>query len=92
MDGIIFLGIVIPFIVQPLVSLGVSIPGAGSALLYHKVALDEFLVFIRREGIAEMGIDRQSAFDALPQKVMVDLVLRKEKRTFCTGAGSLAVR
>ena len=78
MDGIIFLGIVIPFIVQPLVSLGVSIPGAGSATVLAKAALDEFLVFIRRVGIAEMGIDRQPAFDALPQKVMVDLVLRDE--------------
>ena len=78
MDGIIFLGIVIPFIVQPLVSLGVSIPGAGSATVLAKAVLDEFLALLRRVGIAEMGIDRQPAFDALPQKVMVDLVLRDE--------------
>ena len=78
MDGIIFLGIVVPFVVQPFVSLGVSIPGAGSATVLTKAALDEFLMFFRRVGIAEVRIDRQPAFDALPQKVMVDLVLRDE--------------
>ena len=58
MDGIIFLGIVIPFIVQPFVSLGVSIPGAGSAAVLTKAALDEFLMLLRRVGIAEVGVDR----------------------------------
>ena len=58
MDGIIFLGIIVPFVVQPLVSFGVSIPGAGSAAVLTKAALDEFLAFLRRVGIAEMGIDR----------------------------------
>ena len=75
MDGIIFLGIVIPFIVQPFVSLGVSIPGASAAAVLAKAALDEFLVFLRRVGVAEMGIDRQPTFNAFPQKVMVDLIL-----------------
>ena len=78
MDGIIFLGIVVPFVVQPLVSLGVSIPGAGSAAVLAKAALDELLTFLRRVGIAEVGIDRQPTFDALPQKIMVDLVLCDE--------------
>ena len=78
MDGIIFLEIIVPFVVQPLVSLGVSIPRAAAAAVLTKAALDEFLVFLRRVGIAEVGIDRQPAFDALPQKVMVDLVLRDE--------------
>ena len=78
MDGIIFLGIVIPFIVQPFVSLGVSIPGAAAAAVLAKVALDELLTFLRRVGIAEVGIDRQPTFDALPQKIMVDLVLCDE--------------
>ena len=58
MDGIIFLGIVVPFVVQPFVSLGVSIPGAGSAAVLTKAALDELLAFLRRVGIAEMGVDR----------------------------------
>ena len=58
MDGIIFLGIVIPFIVQPFVSLGVSIPRAAAAAVLTKLALNEFLVFLRRVGIAEVGVDR----------------------------------
>ena len=78
MDGIIFLGIIVPFVVQPFVCLGVSIPGTAAAAVLAKAALDEFLVFLRRVGIAEMGIDRQSAFDTFPQKVMVNLVLRDE--------------
>ena len=81
MDGIIFLGIIVPFVVQPFVSLGVSIPGAGSAAVLAKAALDELLTFLRRVGIAEVGIDRQPTFDAFPQKVMVDLVLRDEHFT-----------
>ena len=58
MDGIIFFGIVVPFVVQPFVSLGVSIPGAGSAAVLTKATLDELLAFLRRVGIAEMGVDR----------------------------------
>lgn len=77
-DGIIFLGLIVPFVDQPFVSLGVSISGAGSAAVLTKAAFDEFLMFLRRVGIAEMGIDRQPTFDAFPQKVMVDLILRDE--------------
>ena len=58
MDGIIFLETVVPFVIQPFVSLGVSISGAGSAAVLAKDALDEFLVFLRRVGIAEVGVDR----------------------------------
>ena len=54
------------------------VSGTAAAAILAKAALDEFLVFLRRVGIAEVGIDRQPAFDALPQKVMVDLVLRDE--------------
>ena len=78
MDAIIFLETVVPFVVQPLVSLGVSISSAGSTAVLTKAALDEFLMLIRRVGIAEMGINRQPAFDTFPQKVMVDLVLCDE--------------
>ena len=78
MDGIIFLGMVVPFVVQPFVSLGVSIPGAGSATVLAKAALDEFLMLLRRVGIAEMGIDRQPTLNTFSQKVMVDLVLCDE--------------
>ena len=86
MDGIIFLEIIVPFVVQPFVSLGVSIPGTAAAAVLAKAALDEFLVFLRRVGIAEMGIDRQPAFDALPQKVMVDLILCDEHFTLAQKA------
>ena len=65
MDGIIFLGMVVPFVVQPFVSLGVSIPGAGSAAVLAKAALDEFLVFLRRVGVAEMGVHRQSSINTV---------------------------
>ena len=58
MDGIIFLEIIVPFIVQPLVSLGVSIPRAAAAAVLAKAALDEFLVFLWRVGVAEVGVDR----------------------------------
>ena len=78
MDGIIFLGIVVPFVVQPLVSLGVSIPGAGSAAVLAKAALDEFLVFLRRVGIAEVRIYGQSAIQMVTEEKTVDLVLRDE--------------
>ena len=61
MDGIIFLEIIVPFIVQPLVSLGVSIPGAGSATVLTKAALDKFLMLLRRVRIAEVRIYGQSA-------------------------------
>ena len=58
MDGIIFLEIIVPFVVQPFVSLGVSIPRAAAAAVLTKLALNEFLVFLRRVGIAEVGVDR----------------------------------
>ena len=87
MDGIVFLEIIVPFVVQPLVSLGVSIPGAGSAAVLAKAALDEFLAFLRRVGIAEMGIDRQPTFDTFPQKIMVNLVLRDEHFALAQEAG-----
>ena len=58
MDGIIFLEIIVPFVVQPFVSLGVFIPGAGSTAVLTKAALDEFLAFLRRVGVAEVGVDR----------------------------------
>ena len=58
MDGIIFLEIIVPFVVQPFVSLGVSIPRAAAAAVLAKVALDEFLVFLLRVGVAEVGVDR----------------------------------
>ena len=58
MDGIIFLGMVVPFVVQPFVCLGVSIPRAAAAAVLTKAALDEFLMLLRRVGIAEVGVDR----------------------------------
>ena len=65
MDGIIFLGMVVPFVVQPFVSLGVSIPGAGSAAVLAKAALDELLAFLRRVGIAEVRVHRQSSVNTV---------------------------
>ena len=65
MDGIIFLEIIVALILQPFVSLGVSIPGAGSAAVLAKAALDEFLVFLRRVGITEMGVHRQSSINTV---------------------------
>ena len=62
------------------------VSGAGSATVLAKAALDEFLAFLCRVGIAEMGIDRQPAFDALPQKVMVDLILCDEHFTLAQKA------
>ena len=64
-NAIIFLGIIVPFVVQPFVSLGVSIPGAGSAAVLAKAALDEFLMFLRRVGIAEVGVHRQSSINTV---------------------------
>ena len=54
------------------------VSGTATAAVLTKAALDEFLMFLRRVGIAEMGIDRQPTFNAFPQKVMVDLVLCDE--------------
>ena len=62
------------------------VSGTAAAAILAKAALDEFLVFIRRMGIAEMGIDCQPAFDALPQKVMVDLILCDEHFTLAQKA------
>ena len=64
-NAIIFLGIIVPFVVQPFVSLGVSISGAGSAAVLTKAAFDEFLMFLRRVGIAEVGVHRQSSINTV---------------------------
>ena len=64
-NAIIFLGIIVPFVVQPLVSLGVSIPGAGPAAVLTELVLDDFLVFFRRVRIAEMGVHRQSSINTV---------------------------
>ena len=87
MDGIIFLGIVVPFVVQPLVSLGVSIPGAGSAAVLAKAALDELLAFLRRVGIAEVRIYGQSAIQMVTEEKTVDLVLCDEHFALAQEAG-----
>ena len=78
MDGIIFLGMVVPFVVQPFVSLGVSIPRAAAAAVLTKAALDEFLAFLRRVGIAEVRIYGQSAIQMVTEEKTVDLVLCDE--------------
>ena len=87
MDGIIFLGMVVPFVVQPLVSLGVSIPRAAAAAVLAKAALDEFLVFLRRVGIAEVRIYGQSAIQMVTEEKTVDLVLRDEHFTLAQEIG-----
>ena len=87
MNGIIFLRIIVPFVVQPLVSLGVSIPGTAAAAVLTKAALDEFLVFLRRVRIAEMGVHRQSVICGATQKEPVDFVLRDEHFTLAQEAG-----
>ena len=78
MDGIIFLEIIVPFVVQPFVSLGVSIPRAAAAAVLTKAALDEFLAFLRRVGIAEVRIYGQSAIQMVTEEKTVDLVLCDE--------------
>ena len=78
MDGIIFLEIIVPFIVQPLSGFRVLVSGTTAAAVLAKAGFDEFLVFLRCMGIAEMGVDRQAAFRAFIQKVLVNLVLRDE--------------
>ena len=79
MDGIISFEIVIPFIVKPLSGFRVLVSGTTAAAVLAKAGFDEFLVFLRCMGIAEMGVDRQAAFNAaFIQKVLVDLVLRDE--------------
>ena len=54
------------------------VSGTATAAVLTKAALDEFLMLLRRVGIAEMGIDRQPTLNTFPQKVMVDLVLCDE--------------
>ena len=58
MDGIISFEIVIPFIVKPLSGFRVLVSGTATAAVLAKAALDEFLVFLRRVGVAEVGVDR----------------------------------
>ena len=58
MDGIIFSGIVVALIFQTFVCFRTLVSGATAAAVLAKAALDEFLVFLRRVGVAEMGIDR----------------------------------
>ena len=78
MDGIIFFESVVPHIFQSLMGLAVIVTRTSATAVLAKAALDELLTFLRRVGIAEVGIDRQPTFDALPQKIMVDLVLCDE--------------
>ena len=87
MDGIIFLGIIVPFVVQPFVCLGVSIPGTAAAAVLAKAVLDEFLAFLRRVGIAEMRVHRQSSIRGTTRKELVDLVLRDEHFTLAQEVG-----
>ena len=87
MDGIIFLGIIVPFVVQPFVCLGVSIPGTAAAAVLAKATLDELLAFLRRVGIAEMRVHRQSSIRGTTRKELVDLVLRDEHFTLAQEVG-----
>ena len=87
MDGIIFLRIIVPFVVQPLSGFRVLVSGTTAAAVLAKAGFDEFLVFLRCMGIAEMGVDRQAAFRAFIQKVLVNLVLCDEHLTLPQEAG-----
>ena len=54
------------------------VSGTATAAVLTKAALDEFLVFLRRVGIAEVRIYGQSAIQMVTEKKTVDLVLCDE--------------
>ena len=54
------------------------VSGTATAAVLAKAALDEFLVFLRRVGIAEVRIYGQSAIQMVTEEKTVDLVLRDE--------------
>ena len=63
------------------------VSGAGSAAVLTKTALDEFLVFLRRVGIAEVRIYGQSAIQMVTEEKTVDLVLCDEHFALTQEAG-----
>ena len=54
------------------------VSGTATAAVLAKAALDEFLVFRRRVGIAEVRIYGQSAIQMVTEEKTVNLVLRDE--------------
>ena len=76
MNGIIFFEIVVALIFQALVCFRTLVSGATTAAVLSKAGFDEFLMFFRCVWIAEMGVDRQTAFCLFILKVLVDLILR----------------
>ena len=54
------------------------VSGTATAAVLTKAALDEFLVFLRRVGIAEVRIYGQSAIQMVTEEKTVDLVLCDE--------------
>ena len=65
MDGIIFLESVVPHIFQSLMGLAVIVTRTSATAVLTKLALNEFLVFLRRVGITEMGVHRQSSINTV---------------------------
>ena len=54
------------------------VSGTATAAVLTKAALDEFLMFLRRVGIAEVRIYGQSAIQMVAEEKAVNLVLRDE--------------
>ena len=65
MDGIIFFESVVPHIFQSLMGLAVIVTRTSATAVLTKLALNEFLVFLRRVGITEMGVHRQSSINTV---------------------------
>ena len=63
------------------------VSGTATAAVLTKAALDEFLVFLRRVGIAEVRIYGQSAIQMVTEEKTVDLVLRDEHFTLAQEIG-----
>ena len=61
MDGIIFFESVVSHIFQSLMGLAVIVTRTSATAVLTKLALNEFLAFLRRVRIAEMGVHRQSS-------------------------------
>ena len=65
MDGIIFFESVVSHIFQSLMGLAVIVTRTSATAVLTKLALNEFLVFLRRVGITEMGVHRQSSINTV---------------------------
>ncbi len=65
MDGIIFFESVVSHIFQSLMGLAVIVTRTSATAVLTKLALNEFLAFLRRVRIAEMGVHRQSSINTV---------------------------